>query len=385
MTLSELDECRFGAMITIEPLWHKNNLWISSNGYLEAVAFKVINEFPGRKYSATHRRYYIPYSKNGLDHIFHGLKKTTEVNLSGWDNRKDVNPTEKPKPILIPSSYRDTLIELRYSRATIDNYEAQFKLFLRYIFPVDAEQFSGTDIHSYLLFLINDRKVSRSTQNQAINAIKFYLERVKRNNRETYYVDRPMKEKKLPIVMSEEEVMSLLGQLNNIKHKCIVLLLYSAGLRMSELLALQINDIDSGRGVINVRNGKGSKARITLLSKVAYDCLARYYSQYIPKQWVFEGSDGNAYSARRVNNVIKAAASKAGIKKTVSAHTLRHSFATHLLEHGTDLRYIQKLLGHENSKTTERYTHVTKKGFEKLLSPLDRIMNGVTLGSNNDI
>ena len=304
--------------------------------------------------------------------------KSSEQN---FDNPKGVNPVEKLERVSAPS----LLIELRYSCATIDNYEGQFELFLRYIFPIDADQFAEKEIHAYLLFLINDRKVSISTQNQAINAIKFYHERVKRNNRESYYVDRPMKEKMLPIVMSEEEVMSLLGQLRNIKHRCIVVLLYSAGLRMSELLALKIDDIDADRGIINIRSGKGNKARITLLSKVAYECLGRYYSRYIPRRWVFEGPDGNGYSARSVNNIIKPAASKAGIKKTISAHSLRHSSATHLPDHGTDLRYIQKLLGHESSKTTERYTHVTKKRFEKLLSLLDRMMNGIILDSNNDI
>lgn len=162
-------------------------------------------------------------------------------------------------------------------------------------------------------------------------------------------------------------------------------LLYASGLRISELLNLRWTDIDEGRKVIHVRSGKGNKDRITLLSPVAFEYLIFYRAKYQTKEWIFEGLDKNRYSARSVNRLIKRSAEKAGIQKNISAHTLRHSFATHLLEHGTDLRYIQALLGHESSRTTERYTHVTRKGFEQLESPLDKVASKFNLGSNKDI
>lgn len=151
------------------------------------------------------------------------------------------------------------------------------------------------------------------------------------------------------------------------------MLLYAAGLRRSELLRLKSGDIDPDRRVIYVRGGKGGKDRVTLFSRRAYECVVHYLKLVKPKLWLFEGADGGPYSATSLNNIIRRSALNAGISKRVSAHTLRHSFATHLLEHGADLRYIQSLLGHESSKTTERYTQVTRKGFEGLVSPLDRI------------
>lgn len=162
-------------------------------------------------------------------------------------------------------------------------------------------------------------------------------------------------------------------------------LLYSAGLRMSELLHLKWTDIDAARGLIYIRCAKGKKDRVTLLSGIAHQYLLHYKDLYNPKQWVFEGISGQPYSSRSVNNIIERNAFRAGIQKRVSAHTLRHSFATHLLESGTDLRYIQALLGHESSRTTERYAHVTKRGFDKLRSPLDNLLPAVTLGDNKDI
>jgi site-specific recombinase XerD len=226
--------------------------------------------------------------------------------------------------------------------------------------------------------------VSRSTQNQAINAIKFYLEHVKHGERKVYYVDRPLKELKLPTVLSEAEIQRLLFHTRNIKHKCLLLLLYSGGLRISEVLKLKPVDVDTDRNVIYLRGAKGNKDRITLLSAVALTYLQQYLAAYKPATYIFEGPNGTAYSSRSVNKIIKRSALLAGIVKNVSAHTLRHTFATHLLEHGTDLRYIQSLLGHESSKTTERYTQVTRKGFMQLTSPLDNLTLTINLPENNN-
>ena len=186
-------------------------------------------------------------------------------------------------------------------------------------------------------------------------------------------------------VLSEEEIQKLLWATQNIKHRCIMFLLYSAGLRISELLNLKWEDVDEYRMIIYVRGGKGRKDRITLLSKLALDYLKHYIGLYEPTEWLFEGPGGEQYSSRSVNHSIHRYCKIAGIRKRVSAHTLRHSFATHLLERGTDLRYIQTLLGHESSLTTERYTHVTKRGFDKLISPLDYLNQGLILDSNKGI
>ena len=221
--------------------------------------------------------------------------------------------------------------------------------------------------------LVVDKKVASSTQNQAINAIKFYYEQLKGETRKRYSLERPLKEKKLPEVLSEEEVAAILRSSENIKHKTMLYLIYSAGLRRSELINLTPQDIDSKRNVIVVRGGKGKKDRQTLLSKTVLVMLREYFKAYRPQKWLFEGERGKLYSESSLQKVFMAALAKSGVKKKATLHTLRHSFATHLLEHGTDLRYIQALLGHNSSRTTEIYTHVTRKGFDKIKSPLDNL------------
>jgi site-specific recombinase XerD len=226
-------------------------------------------------------------------------------------------------------------------------------------------------IKEYLLYLIQEKGVSVSTQNQVINAIKAYYEKVAKQDRKTYYITRPKKPNQLPNVLSEQEVISILNAVKNVKHKAILMLVYSAGLRLGEVVNLQIKDVDSDRMQLFVKAGKGKKDRYTLLSQKALLVLRAYYKQYQPTLWLFEGQDGGQYSKRSVQNVFKHAVEKANITKRPTLHTLRHSFATHLLEKGVSLRYIQQLLGHASSKTTEIYTHITKVGMDKIDSPLD--------------
>jgi Site-specific recombinase XerD len=219
-----------------------------------------------------------------------------------------------------------------------------------------------------------ERCVSESYQNIVINAIKFYYERVLGGQRKIYLVERPRREKRLPVVLSCDEVISILNCTENIKHKALLMLVYSAGLRISEAINMKITDIDSKRMQIHIRDSKGKKDRYTILSEKVLEVLRIYYKAYKPKQWVFEGtSNDGRYSVRSIQSVLKASVEKAGITKQVTLHTLRHSFATHLLEEGTDLRYIQSLLGHGSSKVTEVYTNITTSGFSKIKSPLDRL------------
>lgn len=191
--------------------------------------------------------------------------------------------------------------------------------------------------------------------------------------RKIYTIDRPRKEKMLPEVLSEEEVVQLLNATENIKHKAILMTIYSAGLRISELINLQIKDIDSKRMQIRVEQAKGKKDRYTLLGKKTLEALRKYVSEYKPKEWLFEGRNAEKYSATSIKSILRESLVKVGIKKHITVHTLRHSFATHLLEGGTDIRYIQSLLGHSSGKTTEIYTHITTKGFDQIKSPLDKL------------
>jgi integrase/recombinase XerD len=193
--------------------------------------------------------------------------------------------------------------------------------------------------------------------------------------RKFYFIDRPNKEKTLPSVLSTQEVIDILKQTENIKHKAILMTIYSAGLRISESINLKFKDIDSDRMQIRVEQGKGKVDRYSLLSEKTLIILREYYKQYRPTVWLFEGvKKGEQYSTRSIQQIFQDAVRNAGITKDVSVHTLRHSFATHLLENGTDLRYIQSLLGHANSKTTEIYTYITTKGFDQIKSPLDMLV-----------
>jgi len=373
--------------LTLEPVWHENLLFIAVRGKLQKELFRIVNNWEGRRYSATHQCYLILYEASQLAKLKTNLSGFAEVVTTGWgkpDNTMLPDALTRAW-VSVPDCYLEALSIMRYSEATAKNYESQFSAFLSFIYPKTCEAIEEKDIHRFLRYLVEHRRVSISTQNQAVNAIKFYLERVQKGDRKTYYIERPRKDTKLPTVLSEEETMALFEQTSNLKHKCILFFLYSAGLRMSELLNLTLGDLDADRGLIYVRGGKGAKDRVTLLSKVALQFANEYCRQYKPKHWMFEGPGQHPYSARSVNSIIKRSAERAGIRKNISAHTLRHSFATHLLERGTDLRYIQSLLGHESSRTTERYTHVTKKGFEQLVSPLDNLVGRFTFEDNKGI
>jgi integrase/recombinase XerD len=191
--------------------------------------------------------------------------------------------------------------------------------------------------------------------------------------RKVYLVDRLREEKRLPVVLNEKEIGDLLKATENIKHKAILMLAYSFGLRLIELINVKLTDIDTIRMQIRIEQSKGKIDRYTLLSVRLLEVLGEYLAIYKPKVWLFEGATGGQYSVGSVQAIMKNSMKKAGIKKKVSVHTLRHSFATHLLENGTDLRYIQSLLGHASSKTTEIYTHITTKGFDQIKSPLDKL------------
>ena len=218
---------------------------------------------------------------------------------------------------------------------------------------------------------MRERQISVSQQNQRINAIKFYYEKVLGRDKQYYDIHRPKKEQKLPKVLGKEEIKKILNCTENIKHKAILSLLYSAGLRRSELINLQLTDIDSSRMVILIHGGKGKKDRISLLSQKLLILLRDYYKKYKPGKNLFEGQNRAKYSPTSIGKILKRSAKKAGIQKKVTPHMLRHSFATHLLEQGTDLRFIQELLGHNSSKTTEIYTHVAVKNLVDIKNPID--------------
>lgn len=258
----------------------------------------------------------------------------------------------------------------RYSYNTVKTYKSFFAQFLAYYPDQHPEKITKPAIETFLLRSSEERKWSESTQNQAVNAIKFYYEKVLGQPR-TFYEFRPKRSQSLPNVFSEQEVEKLFSVVSNLKHQTILMLIYSAGLRIGECIRMRKADLDLDRDTVFIKAGKGKKDRMSVLSQKFKGQLKHYLEAYEPDYWLFEGQTGGPYSATSIQKIFRKAVDKAGINPFSTVHTLRHSFATHLLERGMDLRSIQELLGHNSSETTQIYTHITRKMKNKFVSPLD--------------
>lgn len=289
---------------------------------------------------------------------------------------KNAELKNKKQEVTVPAAYVQKLEVMRYSKSTQKHYVSCLMEFIAYFEhkSMHIESLTSDDILMYMNYRVNVDGISETYQNQLINAIKFYYEKVLGRDRDRYVIDRPRGTYKLPTVFSEDEVTEIMKQVHNRKHYAMLATIYSAGLRVSELINLKVTDIDSKLNVIWIRSSKGKKDRSTLLSERTLNILRNYYKEYKPRRYLFEGMDGKPYSARSIQSILKKAMRQAGIQKRGSVHTLRHSFATHLLEHGVDLRYIQFLLGHASPKTTEIYTHVSTKKLSKIVSPFDKLI-----------
>jgi integrase/recombinase XerD len=275
----------------------------------------------------------------------------------------------------IPPGYAETLRQLRYSPHTIRAYTSYFGEFQRHFAGRDLRYIRPAEINAYIVHLIDTRDISSCQQNLRINAIKFYYEKVLGKARQCYEIKRAKREKTLPDVLSKAEIKAILAVTEtDIRMYCMFSLLYSAGLRISELLALKPDDINVSRMLIRVRQGKGSKDRYTLLSKPLVARLSRYRREYKPQEWMFERHKGEPFTESIVSKQLKEAAKEAGITKRVYPHLLRHSFATHLIEQGTDLKIVKELLGHKQLKTTEQYVHIADTFKSSIRTPLDDIL-----------
>ena len=276
------------------------------------------------------------------------------------------------KQEIIDSFNKKMTIE-NYSNQTIKNYLSALKLFLEWIENLNVEKITEKEIENYLLYCKKDKNYSFSTMKQIIATIRYLYINVFNKPIPKALDLKLRKPTLLPNVLSASDISKILKVTSNIKHKTILFLIYSAGLRLGELLELKIGDIDSDSMRIHVREGKGKKDRYIMLSENVLDLLREYYKLFKPKDYIFEGQKGGKYSSKSVQNIFKSALKKSGIKKKATVHTLRHSFATHLLDDGTDIRYIQELLGHKRLETTQIYTHVSSYSINKIKSPADKL------------
>lgn len=370
--------------ITLRHLVSDQQKMIGIQFYPDKVIQAIVKQLPSPRWSRNHQMVIIPNNQENLNSIFHQFRGVAWINTRYFFTNKPVNEGNVPlsvddfrkRPLkdgwrYCPEEFYQKLELRKYSFNTAKAHINMFERFINH-FPQTDEliQLSEIEIRSYLKKLVQEKR-SDSYINLAINSIKFYYEVVNGMPNRFYDIERPERKEKLPEVLSKEEVRRMITNVRNIKHRCIVALLYSGGLRRNELLNLKISDVDSTRMVIRIENGKGNKDRYTLLSKELLTDLRAYFMAYRPQKWLFEGEQGVKYSGSSIGQIVKRAASNAQIKKHVVPHTLRHSFATHLLENGTDIRYIQKLLGHSSTRTTEIYTHVATNILSAIRNPLD--------------
>ncbi|WP_430822873.1 site-specific tyrosine recombinase/integron integrase [Carboxylicivirga sp. N1Y90] len=254
---------------------------------------------------------------------------------------------------------------------TIDNYACQISKLKAYYPNKGVLEISNNEIIDYLFFLREELSYSTSAQNIAVSAIKRFLQAFGDHELTDIRIPRPKHKTALPKVLEKKEIETLLKLNIYPKHKCMLYLMYASGIRCGELINLKVEDVDFNKNVIVINKGKGNKSRIVGLSNKMRDLLLRYLRTEQPNIHFFEGLNGGRYSASSIRSVVKNAARKAGIDKRVTPHMLRHSFATHLHDSGMDIRNIQKLLGHSNTKTTEIYTQISNKDISRLKSPLD--------------
>ncbi len=337
-------------------------------------------------WSATRKMWYIHKENFKLQEFSENLTGIAKITLN-WNDYKNSekkhifpnkNNSEACEELLENSinkkieEFRKWLECKRYSNNTIKSYIDSVKQFLFYYKDKDFKLLSNEDVLDYINKKIVKKGLSFSYQNQLVNGLKLYFGHVENTLIQINKLERPRRQHKLPNVLSKEEVKAILEAPKNLKHRAMLSLIYACGLRRSELLNLKISDVDSKRRVLLIRNSKGYKDRQVPISDKTIGMLREYYKSYKPRIWLFEGQTvGKKYSERSLEQVLKHALEKANISKPVTLHWLRHSYATHLLEAGTDLRYIQELLGHKNSKTTEIYTHVSQKSLQKIKSPFD--------------
>jgi len=354
--------------------------------YPDKVIHALIKQLPNVKWSNQFGMAYILNKEANLDLIYDIFKGVAWLDGKYfYPNRPLHAPVSRQKQFSI-QSYRERslgsdyricpeeyLLKLelkKYANNTAKTYIGMFEGFINYYKHIPLTSLGEKEIRQYLSHQISLGR-SDSMLNQIINSIKFYFEIVLGMPNRFYDIERPQKKERLPEVLAKNEIQDILSCTNNIKHKCILSVIYSAGLRVSELINLKVKDIDSARMMIRVENSKGGKDRYTLLSSSLLTELRLYYQQYRPKEYLFEGLYGNEYTPSSVRKILKKSCAKAGIRKHVKTHTLRHSFATHLLEQGTDLRSIQTLLGHGSINTTEIYTHVANNTMKNIKNPLD--------------
>ncbi len=322
-----------------------------------------VRSLTGSRWSQSKKAWYVPDNKFYRDKF--GLtEESSKLNTPHL-----IHSVNQPAFI----RFLEALKLKSYSPNTINTYKNEFGQLLQTLKSHAVDSLDAEKLRSYFLYCTNTLKLSENTLHSRINAIKFYFEQVLNQDKIFIDIPRPKKPTILPKVISTRDIKKLFEVTSNLKHNVMLKLCYGMGLRVSEIVNLKITDIDSGNMQVLIEQAKGKKDRYVNLPETVLEQLRAYYKEYKPQKYLFEGQYGGQYSIRSAQQVFKTAMRKAKINKEIGIHGLRHSFATHLLEGGTDIRFIQELLGHNDIKTTLRYTHVSEKSIKKIKSPLDTL------------
>lgn len=385
--------------ISLKQVYHKgqDNIGIYAPNNKELNL--AIRKLKGVKWSQTHKVWYLPLTQEFYKQAVDGLK-----NIAALDNAQlkeylqkrkavgtpDVKDKNKERPFKAPSKtaawplspenifalqqFTDQLKLKAYSASTIKTYRNEFLQLLQLLKAKPVQELTSDDLRRYMVYVLEKTGISENTAHSRLNAIKFYFEQVEGKEKFFWQIPRPKKVQDLPKIFNQDEVAAILNGLENKKHKAMLMLAYSGGLRVSEVVTLKTYHVDSKRMTLLIKAAKGKKDRLVALSPVLLIMLREYARTYRPDKngYLFEGNlKGTAYSTRSLQEVLTGAKKRAGVLKPGSIHTLRHSFATHLIDKGTDVTMIQKLLGHNDLKTTLRYLHTSNKDLLKIVSPLD--------------
>ncbi|CAN5271333.1 hypothetical protein BH11BAC5_BH11BAC5_28470 [soil metagenome] len=401
-------------IITLRPFIHNEEECIGMYFTNTNTLNNVVKTIPGKRWTKTFKCWYVPLGKDSYHQIaaaFGELAQIDTTALRAWlVEKKKVNnsgavslpviasvekskqpvvqspplrrPVKAQQPCVIHSinahilpKMRELIILKGYSDKTETTYLGEMSQLLHTLGNMAADKLTPELIKRYLVYCNEKLGLEENTLHSRINAFKFYYEQVLGREKFFWEIPRPKKPFLLPKVISEEKILEGLLAVKNLKHRTLLLLAYSAGLRVSEAVSIKVVEINSDRMQIFLTGAKGKKDRLVTLSNTILLLLREYYKIYKPKEWLFEGQYSNQhYSSRAAQQIFKAAYKKLQLPGKCSFHSLRHSFATHLLENGTDITYIQKLLGHSDIKTTLRYTHVSNRDASKIESPLDKIM-----------
>lgn len=378
--------------ITLEPFMHNNKSCMGIKFAYHFESKEIIKSMEGVRWTKTHKCFYIIYDQSTISSFKKRLIKKGFIISENEDNPK-VQNTKEIRPNLSPLNvekakalkcFIESLHGKRMSESTIKTYGGFVHQFLKYTTNKPIEKLNANDVRLYIEWAVGSLNYAVSTHRQIVSGLRHFAQLYPACSINPEAINMPRKDKKLPVILSLEEILNLIQVTKNLKHRAIISMLYASGLRIGELIDLELKDFDFTRNQLHIRNAKGRKDRYASIATSLHPMLKNYYQTYKPKVYFIENPKGGKYSPASIRSFLRRSCKLAGIKKEITPHSLRHCYATHLLENGTDIRYIQELLGHSRPETTMIYTHVTKKDLRQIKSPLDFGLNNISLRDNHD-